>query len=94
MILHRRTDLVTRELDGETVILDRVGAKVHQLNLTAAYVWQRCDGASSIQEIAAGLAEEFGVDIEMAMRDVARIVELFGNAGLLVARHPGGQASA
>lgn len=91
MIPRRRAGLVARELDGEAVVLDRVAGKVHQLNVTAAYVWQRCNGASSIQEMAAALAEDFGIDAGMAAQDVASIIETFGNLGLLVAGDSGEQ---
>lgn len=93
MIPCQRAGLVARELDGEAVILDRVAGKVHQLNVTAAYVWQRCNGESSIQKMAAALAEDFGIDAGLAAQDVARIIETFGNLGLLGAGDSGGQPS-
>ena len=84
MIPQRKADLVAREVEGEALILDRSAGKVHQLNVTAAYIWGRCDGRSSILEVASGLASEFVVDTEVARRDVAKTVGEFEKLGLLM----------
>jgi hypothetical protein len=70
----RRSDVRVRVIDGETVVLDRKRAKVHQLNRTASYIWSRCDGKATVQEIVRQLAESFDVDLKTAMRDVMAAV--------------------
>ena len=70
----RRSDVRVRVIDGETVVLDRKRAKVHQLNRTASYIWSRCDGKAAIEEIVHQLAESFDVDPETAARDVMAAV--------------------
>lgn len=76
----RRADLSVRDVDGETVVLDRRLGKVHQLNPTASHVWRCCDGRTELREIAASLARSYGVepgDLEADVRDViARFEEL------------------
>jgi len=71
-------------VDGEALILDRVAGKVHQLNATAVYIWERCDGTSAIDDVASAYASAFGVDASAATQDVLRTVEAFGKLGLLV----------
>jgi len=60
----RRTDVNSRVVEEETVVLDRHHEFIHQLNLTATYIWERCDGKASIEDIAAQLAETFDVEYE------------------------------
>ena len=48
----RRVNLSVRTIDGETVVLDRDGGFVHQLNDSATYVWKHCDGSASERDLA------------------------------------------
>jgi hypothetical protein len=79
----RRTGVNVRIVEGETVILDRPGGFIHQLNQTASFIWSRCDGQSTIEEIAYQLAAAFEVDAKTAADDVAVIVEQLQRLSLL-----------
>jgi PqqD family protein of HPr-rel-A system len=70
----RRSDVGVRVVDGETVVFDRHRGLIHQLNLTAHSIWERCDGTSSIAEIVQHLSEAFGVDPQTADADVAALI--------------------
>jgi hypothetical protein len=54
----RREEIITREVDGELLIYDRVRDKAHCLNETAAAIWKRCDGRTTARDIAESLARE------------------------------------
>jgi len=79
----KRDDVSARVIAGETVVLDRDGGRVHQLNATASYVWERCDGRASSTEIARDLSEEYDVEPDQAANDVATLVGQFRELGLL-----------
>ena len=79
----KRRDVICSEVDGETLILDAHGGKIHHLNATASYVWTECDGKSST-EIAETLANHFNIDINTANNDVERIVSQFKDLDLFV----------
>jgi PqqD family protein of HPr-rel-A system len=79
----KRSDLSSRLIGGETVVLDRDGGQVHQMNATASYVWDRCDGATTETEIAQQLSEEYDVEASQAANDVAALVGQFQALGLL-----------
>jgi len=81
----RRTDLQGRNLDGETVLLDRDNGVIHQLNATAAFVWDHCDGHRSADEIADLLTAAFDVEAPTARRDVGAALEAFRALSLLSA---------
>src|SRR5262245_24085960 len=79
----RRTDVRTRVVEGETVVLDRREEFVHQFNKTASYIWERCNGFYTAEEITRDLCQLFDVDFQTAHRDVLVTVERFQQARLL-----------
>ena len=79
----RRSDLSVRIMEGETVVLDRHRRLIHQLNKTASYIWESCDGTSTVTEIANELAEAFGIDVDSAERDTVTVVEELESLGLI-----------
>ena len=52
------------------MLLDAESDQIHQLNSTARFIWQRCDGKQSAEEIADLLASEFAVELRVALKDV------------------------
>ena len=79
----RRSDLSVRMIEGETVILDRHRKLIHQLNQTASYIWGRCDGRSTVAEIARELAGAFHINVDSAARDTASVVRELERMGLI-----------
>jgi hypothetical protein len=79
----RRSDLLTRTIDDELVILDRATGYVHRLNHAAARIWAYCDGRYSVQDIAASLTGTYDVSHEIALSDAAATVADFRKLGLL-----------
>ena len=62
---------ISREVNGETLVLDGRAELIHQLNPTASFIWQQAQSGSRAEEIAAALATQYDVDLETAHRDVA-----------------------
>ncbi|HKO96945.1 MAG TPA: PqqD family protein [Pyrinomonadaceae bacterium] len=60
----RREGIITKEVDGELLIYDRERDRAHCLNFSAAAIWTRCDGRTSVPEIARTVTKLFGVRIE------------------------------
>lgn len=75
MRFRQRSGLSVRLVDGEVVILDREAQRIHQLNSTASFVWNRLDGRCDLAAVARELSLSFDVTEDVASRDVARIVE-------------------
>jgi hypothetical protein len=71
---------ISREVDGETLVLDARTDLVHRLNSTASFIWQRSQSGASSKEIAAEIADSFEIDLHEAALDVdttlARLKEL------------------
>jgi hypothetical protein len=70
----RREDVASRLVDGEMIVLDRQRGFIHQLNKTATFVWERCDGKHRADEIAMRMCENFTVDEPTALHDVIHIL--------------------
>jgi len=62
---------ISREVNGEMLVLDECAQVIHQLNPTASFIWQQAQRGSTADGIAAALAEKYDVDLEIAHRDVA-----------------------
>ena len=62
---------ISREVNGELLVLDDRAQIIHQLNPTASFIWQQAQSGSTADGIAAALAEQYDVDLETAHRDVA-----------------------
>jgi len=60
----RRRGLVTCEVAGELLVYDLEQDKAHCLNSTAARVWRRCDGRTSVPEITRDLNRTSRVTLE------------------------------
>jgi PqqD family protein of HPr-rel-A system len=70
-----RANLAVRDVEGETVVFDRSGGRVHTLNPTASFVWATLDGQTDSDTIAARVAERFAVESAVAVRDVQALLE-------------------
>ncbi len=62
--LARKDGLVIKESSGEVLIYDRDRDKAHCLNQTAALVWKRCDGNTSVSRIAKSLEHDLQTPID------------------------------
>ncbi len=79
----RRSDLNYKTIDGETLILNREEGRLHQLNPTASFIWDCCDGNSDIAEIIDRLAATYEVDYSTARKDVEEVLSNLRNSKLL-----------
>lgn len=79
----RRASLSWRTIDGETLILNREEGRLHQLNSTASFIWDCCDGNSNVAEITERLVGVYDVDARTAHKDVEEVLLSLRNSKLL-----------
>ena len=72
----KRSGLRVREIDGETVILDEARGHMHNLNITASFIFDQVNGERTIDEISRDLANAFGIPRETADQDTKAFLEL------------------
>ena len=78
-----RDDVVLRQVENETLVLDRAGERIHQLNATASFIWNRCDGRTKVLAVAAEMAEQYGISPEQAVTDIAQMLSRLEELGLV-----------
>ncbi len=74
MLPRQVSHVSVKEIDGQTIVLDRSRDKLHELNTTAGFIWRCCDGKTTVAEIVAATAREFDADPGTVERDVAEII--------------------
>jgi hypothetical protein len=74
--LARKADLTIEDLPPEIIVYDHKRNRIHCLNPSTSFIWQRCDGRTTIEDIAAGLPEiGLPADLDIvrrALKDLAR----------------------
>ncbi len=59
----RKDGLVIKDLHGETLVYDLERDEAHCLNQTAALVWKRCDGKTTVAKMASLLQEQLDTSV-------------------------------
>lgn len=73
--LARRDGLLVRELPDEVLVYDLEGDKALCLNSTAARVWKRCDGRTTVGELTRLLGDDLGsaVDVDVVWYAIGQL---------------------
>lgn len=83
MKLKPRKDLAYRRVAGELFIVDAAGSRLHELNGTAAVVWESLAAGKGRDGAVSRLAAEFEVNENAARADVDGFIGELLKAGLL-----------
>lgn len=84
--------VVAREIEGEIIIVPLVAGsgdaedELYTLNETGHYLWPRLDGATTLGEIAAALADEFDAPLLEIEADVLGFATEMAQLGILTVR--------
>lgn len=70
----RSKDIIERELQGESVLLDLNTGLYFSLNSVGSFVWRLLDGLHTAQDIAEHLSATYDVDPETAVRDTEELI--------------------
>lgn len=63
----RREGIVTKEVEGELLIYDRETDRAHCLDATAAAIWTRCDGHTSVTEITRAVSKSMRMRVDQRL---------------------------
>lgn len=75
-IPRRGQSLVWRRMGGETVLFNPDCIEAYLLNRTATAIWELCDGAHSLEDMADAIAGSFetGRDRAEILRDIVEFI--------------------
>jgi len=82
-VLGQEQGLLVRRSGDELLILDTVNDRIHKLNETAAFIWDRLAEGLSDADIAGQLIAEFDVDNEVADSDLSAALKQFRALGFI-----------
>ncbi len=88
MKLLRCVQPVAQVVGDELLLLEQSSGRLHRLNATAAWIYERCDGRTAAA-IAGDLSSCFDVDESTALRDVEEAARLLAQLGLIGVPKPG-----
>jgi len=77
----RHSGLLVDHVGDETIIYDETRQEAHSLNRSASLVWEHSDGARSVQQLAALIGSELGVEPDESIVEYA--LDKLANAHLL-----------
>ncbi|HRH45516.1 MAG TPA: PqqD family protein [Pyrinomonadaceae bacterium] len=60
----RMNDLVVQELDQEVLIYDLKNNKAYCLNSVSAEIWKKCDGLTTVQEVAEMIGKQMNIKLD------------------------------
>ena len=78
-----KNGLASRRIAGEMFVVDSRRAELHELNGSAALIWEGLAAGRSEAAIVSSLAEEFEVSEKQARADMADFLKALAAAGLL-----------
>jgi len=78
----RRAGIREYVCDGETVLFDPATWRTCVLNATAYDIWQRCDGRSTMRQVARRQAGAYEVSFDTALDHVEQVAALFASLTL------------
>jgi len=89
----RSPDVIATDLEDELILLDPRRGEMFGLNESGRRVWLGLE--QSLDDVAAAIAAEFGIELARARADVASLVAALAEAGLVeradaAASPPGG----
>jgi coenzyme PQQ synthesis protein D (PqqD) len=67
--------VIAREGDREVLLLDVESGCYYTLNEIGGRIWELCDGASTVSEIAAALSAEYDASPETIGVDVLELIQ-------------------
>lgn len=80
----RQRDVVMREIDGETVLLDLAGSAYFAINEAGTVLLRLLGSEQDRAALVSALVSEFGISTELASADADAFVSALDERGLLV----------
>ena len=80
-------DVLSQEVNGETVLLDLEGESYFGLNEVGTRIWQLFQSGQTVAEMLNTLSDEYDVSLEQLESDVGKLLDKLTDAGLVSLRN-------
>ena len=81
--LQKTKDTAHRVLSDEAIVVNFQNSFFYNLDPVGTFIWERCDGQRTLEQIAGELAGEYEVSPEEAARDCREFIDSLVEQGLL-----------
>ncbi len=78
-----RSDVLALDMGDGVILYDQHSSLVHHLNPSASVLWNLCDGEADGTELAAEIAEAFGLDRDAVAAQVEGFIQELDALGLI-----------
>lgn len=78
-----RAGLPSESYEGETIVVEPEESVMHALTGVGPFLWERMDGTTSLEALAAALVERYEVELPQAREDVLAFADRLLQSGLL-----------
>lgn len=79
----RNPDIVDRKEEKEALLFDPADGNILCINSTGIFIWERCDGTRTVQEISRELTEEFDVSAGQAEKECESFLKELEKPGFI-----------
>lgn len=76
-------DIAHRVVGDEVIVVNFPNSNFYNLNPVGTFIWERCDGKHSLEQIAGELIEEYDISPEEAAKDCQEFIGALVECGLL-----------
>ena len=76
-------EVLSQEVNGETVLLDLEGESYFGLNEVGTRIWQLIQSEQTVAETLDALSDEYDVSLEQLENDVGELLDKLADAGLV-----------
>ena len=73
----------TRTIEGEAIVITPDDSKMHNLNPTATFIWDRADGTQTLEAIFQAMQAEYEVSEAQLRDDILAFVNESQSKGML-----------
>ncbi|MCD6310563.1 MAG: HPr-rel-A system PqqD family peptide chaperone [Candidatus Eremiobacteraeota bacterium] len=80
----KKNNIEMRKLGKECLLYDEDSGKIHHMNPTATFIWEKCDECTTMEELLAELKKNYPkVEPERLEKDLNSALENFTNLKLM-----------
>jgi hypothetical protein len=85
MFIARSSEIASRNLDGEMIIMSAKDSTLFTLNRVATEIWEAADGRTPLEEIVQNrICSAYDVDLQTALVDARELVSQLAEHGILL----------